>query len=468
MNKYAEEMQKVALNRLARHLSENPATVEKLTRMFTDHAASREVPTQVIRGSAVGKADGKAVQVLSPETRRANQRAMEATRPMLRTPSQYANGMWKGVEKRIPEEMGRLGVPPENIHDDSHFGAHVADINASLGKATVAHGKVAPLSPRFKTDTEVGRRKVQQAEEAGNNLHGVLQQHVGHGYVGRYEPDEHILEAGAHGGGIKLGDKAFIDALPKGVRPYIPGQDGKNGVSVALLNISKNPDIARTGVNNRTALGAIQHASVAHHEMDEMRSIASPSAGLLQPSYFTHNSPTILGREAQRAYGNPYGHLSTDVGSVQAIREASGEQRATNSLVKGRKPETAVGRAPVSGSQMKAMGKVPASRYAEIQGTYGKTGYGEDLRRIERRADAYYGRMEDPPAVGDASISPFSREVPLSALPPRIRSARSTFQAPKSALQRMKDKLKGVLSPSKAPESYTSVADAIKRTTGRE
>jgi len=340
MNKYAEEMQKVALNRLARHLSENPATVDTLKKLFSKEAVpyvsassalprakiSREVPTQVVRGSAVGKADGKAVEVLTPETRRANQRAMEATRPMLRTPAQYADGMWGHAERRIPEEVSRAGGDMSKAITGKEYDERLSQVGSRFGDASTHYEKYKQAVRGAPDRADLKAAAAESLRTARQQVQSV----TGVTAISRTPAGTHIMESGARGGvndvGKALRHVAGADEEARSVVRHVAPVEGSKSV---VLTIPENSKLPRTSTLHAGALSSLANSQVAHHELDEVRRMAAHG----DTGFYSHQGPGILAREYQRQHGNPYAHLSTGVGNLRQMRSVTGEHKATMRLM---------------------------------------------------------------------------------------------------------------------------------------
>lgn len=403
MNKYAEEMQKVALNRLARHLSENPATVETLKKLFSKEAVphvaassgvaaakiSREVPTQVVRGSAVGKADGKAVQVLSPETRRANQRAMEATRPMLRTPAQYADGAWGHAERRIPEEVSRAGGDVSKAISGKDFDTRVERMGSTFGDAANQYHryKDAVRSAPHRADLKAAAAK--SLREARQNVQSVS----GVTAISRTSAGAHILDSGARAAVADIGGALRrVSEGDKDVYPLMRHVAPEGGSKSVLLTIPENPKLPRTSTLHAGALSSLANSQVAHHELDEIRLMATHG----DKGYYSHQGPGVLAREYQRLYGNPYAHLSTGVGSLRQLRSVSGEHKATMRLMgMDSGPEGALRSPKVSGAAVRKADNATPAAIERAMSDYPVPETPALVHKKHNESAAYYGRLRD-------------------------------------------------------------------------
>lgn len=332
MNKYAEEMQKVAINRLSLHLAENPATAARLKSLMEAHPAVAEGGFGGIRSGVERN--------YTPEERRAAQRALEASKPMLRSPAQYAAGLWGHAERRIPEELSRAGFSPERTHTNGHGVVPSSDpdvLSGFLGSLGSSHQEALSESAATKLMGEGGPLAKLRAMKRERKARAGYQQGIdavhGRAFVHRYDPETPILTANPRGGGIA--SFATTGTNLPGIKVGRSGSPvhGVENMHTAILNVPDNPGLSRTDTRHDRALSMLNQAHVAHHELDELKYSHHMGGDANASGFFSHATPAVLGREAQRMRGNPYLHLSTDVGSLQQVRHVTGERDAIHSLL---------------------------------------------------------------------------------------------------------------------------------------
>lgn len=339
MNKYAEQMEKVAVNRLAAYLAEHPQHVSVLEPLI-GHTAGNAA--EVVRGARKLK--------VSPEARRAAQRAMEDAKPALRSPAQYATGLWGHAERRIPEELGRLGFGPGQVVTEAHGpfpSSHPAVVQGAVADAVGTFAEAAG-GRRWSLGDALRRRK------ASSKLKGVLDAMHGRAFVHRYSPDTHLLSGEAMGGSMVSAAHPDVDlmGIKIGKSPF--KEHGIENPHAVLLSIPENPGTLAKDEHNR-ALAHMQQAHVAHHELDEVHASARLGASSANTGFFSHASPVILANESRRMRGNPYMHLTTDVGNVADTRHATGEAAALHSLLGRHARGKRYGTVPISGKQVERM-----------------------------------------------------------------------------------------------------------------
>lgn len=339
MNKYAEQMEKVAVNRLAAYLAEHPQHVSVLEPLI-GHTADNAA--EVVRGARKLK--------VSPEARRAAQRAMEDAKPSLRSPAQYATGLWSHVERRIPEELGRIGFGKGQIVTGAHGPFPSSHPDVVQGAVADAVGSFAEAAEGKWWKPGDVRRKRQAKEK----LQNVLDAMHGRAFVHRYDPESHLASGEARGGSMVSAANPEVDlhSVRIGRSPF--RGHGIEDPHAALLSIAENPGAIARDEHNR-ALSHLQHAHVAHHELDEVKATARLGLPAMQMGFFSHASPAILAEESRRMRGNPYMHLATDVGNVADIRHATGEAAALHSLIGRHARGKRYGTVPISGSKVEEM-----------------------------------------------------------------------------------------------------------------
>jgi hypothetical protein len=300
MNKYAEEMQKVALNRLARHLFEHPASAERL-RSLAD-ASSAAPAAQAAAFLSAGKAD------VPRSASRAAQRALEDSKPLLRNPAQYASGMWGHAESRVRKVIAGAGFKPEDIYHDLD-GSLFRDLRThreNIEDHLEAAGKATTKGERDFHAQEVRRHS------------GLLEARL-HPFKGRM----------LIGHGSSMGDVLDADSMAAYLHRGTPQHIG-------ILSLPNRPTLDVTSKDHLQGLQGIRSAGTALHESDEFQYL---SRGLPATGFYSHANPSILAREMRRGHGNPYLHLTTPAGTTEHFREASGERSAMNEAL-GRPADT--------------------------------------------------------------------------------------------------------------------------------
>ncbi len=317
MNKYAEEMQKVALNRLAKYMIEHPQHADVLAGMLR-----RDPGPVAFAGLPRGASNPKLG--ISLEQRRAAHREMSSVKPMLRHPAQYAEGMHDYLDQRIATELAPPGSNKQVVHSegtrsslDATAYGHLekldkADADAWRTAASVRNGSY--WKKMYARITDSVAKTQTKADSLRSSLEGTIR-------VNRIPKDS---GEGAMYLEHSLSRPGVPSHLPSTKAIHIPGRNLEQG--------------AATG-NVDDSLRSMHGALSGHHEVDEYHFMNNGSKDL---HFYSHANPAVLARELAYQRGNPYAHLTyrstpNDAGfPTHMWRDSSGEAEAMRNLL--RKP----------------------------------------------------------------------------------------------------------------------------------
>ncbi len=300
MNKYAEEMQKVAINRLARHLFDHPASAERLRSLADAIPAAPVAPAAAL--SASGRAD------VPRSASRAAHRALEDSKPLLRSPAQYASGMWGQAEARVNKVISGAGFKPGDIHHD---------IDGSIFRDLREHRANIDLHMEGLENAKTQGERDFHTREAKRHS-GLLEK--------RLRPFQGKMLVGH---GSSFGDVLDADSMAAYLHRGTPQHTG-------ILSLPSKPALDVTSRDHAQGLQGIRSAGTTLHEADEFQYL---TRGLPATGFYSHANPSILAREMRRGHGNPYLHLTTPAGTTEHFRQASGERSAMNEAL-GRPADT--------------------------------------------------------------------------------------------------------------------------------
>lgn len=375
MNKYAEQMEKVAVNRLAAYLAEHPQHVSVLEPLI-GHTAGNAA--EVVRGARKLK--------VSPEARRAAQRAMEDAKPALRSPAQYATGLWGHAERRLGDM-----VKGEGLTQVSREHPSVKDVLDSPNRSLSASLRAASSEHAAVHDPEMsGFYSESNKADASSRMRKAVEDTRGKAVVTRYDRNTPVHAANAHGAALRHSDFGSPEAIAKlraqGPAPIHAGDK----VHAISLSIPENPGNIPTDAHSY-ALSQMQQAHVAHHELDEVKA-SRVHVPLGSKEYFSHASPGVLAEEEKRWRGNPYAHLSTDVGNLVAARHSSGEAEAHRVLIGNKNTDAKWGAMGTSSRQVrKAYQMDPAAAHEHFKAHVYEKGWGGD-NEVVREANEVLAR----------------------------------------------------------------------------
>lgn len=317
MNKYAEEMQKVALNRLAKYMIEHPQHADVLAGMLR-----RDPGPVAFAGLPRGASNPKLG--ISLEQRRAAHREMSSVKPMLRHPAQYAEGMHDYLDQRIATELAPPGSNKQVIHSegtrsslaDAAYGQlgelDKADREAFRTAASARNGSYWKKMYAKVTDSVAKTRA--KADSLRSSVEGTIR-------VNRIPKDS---GEGAVYIEYSLARPGVRSHLPAAKALHIPGRNLEQGAATGKVD---------------DALRSMHGAVSGHHEMDEHHFMNNGGGDL---KFYSHANPAVLAREILRQRGNPYSHLTYrstphDVGfPTHMWRDNTGEAEAMGALL--RKP----------------------------------------------------------------------------------------------------------------------------------